>query len=148
MSNIFVISRKQLWLFFLVVMIMLTAGFALSWNQSRATIAAAQGTRVIQLVTGEFKTKTDDGKELEVYRFDPGTIVVSKGEHVELRITGVNGKSHPFVIQELGIKGEINKGQTTKVHFTAAQKGTYPIVCLTHTTLANGGPMIGYIVVQ
>ncbi|SEO15512.1 cupredoxin domain-containing protein [Paenibacillus sp. OV219] len=148
MSNIFVISRKQLWLFFLVVMVMITAAFGLRWNQSRATLADQQGTRVIQLVTGEFKTKTDDGKELEVYRFDPGTIVVNKGEHVELRITGVNGKSHPFVIHELGVKGEINKGQTTTVHFTAEQKGTYPILCLTHTSLANGGPMIGYIVVQ
>ncbi|WP_308638484.1 cupredoxin domain-containing protein [Paenibacillus silvisoli] len=148
MSNIFVVSKKQLWLFSLLVLIILLAAFSLRWNQSRAASSVQQETRVFQLVTGEFKTKTDDGKELEVYRWDPGTLVVNKGDRVELRISGVNGKSHPFVIQELGIKGEVNKGQTTVVHFTADQRGTYPILCLTHTSLANGGPMIGYIVVQ
>ncbi|SFT02359.1 cupredoxin domain-containing protein [Paenibacillus sp. BC26] len=148
MSNIFVVSRKQLWLFTLLVLIIILAAASLRWNHVRTANALQQESRVYQLVTGEFKTKTDDGKELEVYRFDPGTLVVNKGEHVELRITGINGKSHPFVIQELGIKGEVNKGKTTVVRFTADQRGTYPIVCLTHTSLTSGGPMIGYIVVQ
>ncbi|RAP75325.1 cupredoxin domain-containing protein [Paenibacillus montanisoli] len=148
MSKVFIVRKQQLWLFTLLVLIILLAAASLRWNQSRAASATQQETRVFQLVTGEFKTKTEDGKELEVYRWDPGTLVVHKGERVELRITGINGKSHPFVIQELGIKGEVNKGQTTVVRFTADQRGTYPILCLTHTSLASGGPMIGYIVVQ
>ena len=108
----------------------------------------ASGDQIIQLVTGEFASKTDDGKEIEVYRFDPGTVIVNQGDNVELHITGVNGKSHPFVIEELGIKGEVTKGKTTIVKFHAKEKGTFPILCLTHTTMEHGGPMVGYIVVQ
>ncbi|WP_219835849.1 cupredoxin domain-containing protein [Paenibacillus sp. R14(2021)] len=148
MSNIFVINRKQLALFALLLLIVVFAAVCLRWNQSRAALAAPKEMKVFQLVTGEFKTKTDDGKELEVYRWDPGSIVVHKGDAVELRITGVNGKSHPFVIQELGVKGEVNKGQTTVVHFTADQRGTFAIECLVHTSISNGGPMVGYLTVE
>ena len=82
----------------------------------------ASGDRVIQLVTGEFASKTDDGKEIEVYRWDPGTVIVNQGDNVELHITGVNGESHPFVIEELGIKGEVTKGKTTMVKFQRRKK--------------------------
>ena len=147
MSSIFVVSKKQLRLIYLLVLLIVFTAVCLRWNQSRAAMTAPSGMQVFQLVTGEFKTTTSDGKVLEVYRWDPATIVVHKGEAVELRIAGVNGGSHPFVIQELGIKGEVNKGQTTVVHFTADRRGTFAIECLTHTSLANGGPMVGYITV-
>ena len=71
MSNIFVVSRKQLALFGLLLLIVVFAAVCLRWNQSRAALAAPKEMKVFQLVTGEFKTKTDDGKELEVYRWDP-----------------------------------------------------------------------------
>ncbi|BBH21786.1 hypothetical protein Back11_31310 [Paenibacillus baekrokdamisoli] len=148
MAKIFVVTKKQLRLFSILLLVVLLAAACLKWNQSRAASAVPQEPRIFQLVTGEFSTKTDAGKEIEVYRWDPGTVVVSQGELVELHITGINGKSHPFVIEELGIKGEVTKGKTTIVRFTAAHKGTYPIVCLTHTTMEHGGPMVGYIVVQ
>jgi plastocyanin len=147
MSKIFIISRKQIRLFSILLLVVLIAAACLKWNQSRAATAMPQETKIIQLVTGEFASKTDDGKEIEVYRFDPGTVIVNQGDNVELHITGVNGKSHPFVIEELGIKGEVTKGKTTIVKFHAKEKGTFPILCLTHTTMEHGGPMVGYIVV-
>ncbi|MFC5652821.1 cupredoxin domain-containing protein [Paenibacillus solisilvae] len=148
MSKIFIVSRKQLRLFSILLLVVIIAAACLKWNQSRAASALPQETRIFQLVTGEFSSTTDDGKEIEVYRWDPGSITVHQGDHVELHITGVNGKSHPFVIEELGIKGEVTKGKTTIVRFTATAKGTFPIVCLTHTTMEHGGPMVGYIYVQ
>ncbi|QHW30815.1 hypothetical protein GZH47_08080 [Paenibacillus rhizovicinus] len=147
MSNIFVVSKKQLRLIYLLVLVIVFTAVCLRWNQSNAAMSVPKETQVFQLVTGEFKTTLANGKELEVYRWDPASIVVHKGEVVELRITGVNGASHPFIIQELGIKGEVHKGQTTVVHFTADQRGTFAIECLTHSSLANGGPMVGYITV-
>ena len=148
MSKIFVVSKKQLRLVYLLLLLIVFAAVCLRWNQSRAAMSAPQETQVFELVTGEFKTTMPGGKELEVYRWDPASIVVRKGEAVELRITGVNGASHPFAIQELGIKGMVNKGRTTVVHFTADQRGTFAIECLTHTSIANGGPMVGYITVM
>ncbi|QHT63808.1 hypothetical protein GXP70_08355 [Paenibacillus lycopersici] len=143
----FVVSKKQLRLVYLLVLVIVFAAVLLRWNQTRAAMSVPNEMKVFELVTGEFKTTIANGKELEVYRWDPASIVVHKGEVVELRITGINGASHPFVIQELGIKGVVTKGQTTVVHFKADRKGTFAIECLTHTSLANGGPMVGYITV-
>ncbi|MVP01991.1 cupredoxin domain-containing protein [Paenibacillus lutrae] len=106
---------------------------------------AASAERTIQLVTGEFKAKLDNGKEIEAYRWDPGTIVVRKGENVKLSIYGVNGASHPFIIEGLNIKGEVKKGKETVVQFKADQTGTYRLICTTHPDIAHNGPMIAYI---
>jgi plastocyanin len=125
------------------------AGAYVGWRQSRAaSVPVSAEPRVIQLVTGEFSATLDNGEKIEVYRWDPGTIFVRKGEQVELRISGINGQSHPFVIEGLGITGEVRKGKTSVVRFKAKKAGIYPIVCQTHTDAHSGGPMVGYIVVQ
>ncbi|WP_415816494.1 cupredoxin domain-containing protein [Mesobacillus thioparans] len=104
--------------------------------------------REIHLVTGEFKSKTDDGKEIEAYRWDPGTIFVEKGEKVSLKILGVNGKEHPFIIEGTEIKGVVKKGEETVVPLQFDKEGTYRMICLTHPSAEHNGPMIAYIVVD
>ncbi|TXK81037.1 hypothetical protein FU659_17095 [Paenibacillus sp. N3.4] len=112
------------------------------------TLAEPTAERTIHMVVGEFTSKTKDGKTIEAYRFDPGTIVVQKGEPIKLIIYGVNGDSHPFLIEGLNLSGEIKKGKEAVVNFTANQKGTYRIICMAHADISHGGPMIGYIVVE
>lgn len=148
MSKVLIVSKRQIQLFIVVAAIIILAGVYLSWDKSRAVNGQASEARVIQLVTGEYETQTADGKKLEVYIWHPGTIIVNKGEPIELQISGVNGNSHPFVVEGLGIRGEVTKGKTTVVRFTADKAGTYPVLCLTHTDMSHGGPMVGYIVVQ
>ncbi|WP_409250948.1 cupredoxin domain-containing protein [Bacillus sp. SCS-153A] len=104
--------------------------------------------QVIQLVTGEFATETEDGQEIEAYRWDPGTIVVDKGKEVQFRIYGVNGKAHPFYIEGTDIKGTVKKGEESIFNVTFDKKGTYRLVCQAHETIEKNGPMIGYIVVK
>ena len=103
---------------------------------------------VINLVTSEFSTKTDDGKEIESYRWDPGTIVVPKGQDVTLKIYGVNGKEHPFYIEGTDYKGVVQKGKETEFNVRFDKEGTYRLICTAHHTLDQNGPMIGYIVVD
>jgi heme/copper-type cytochrome/quinol oxidase subunit 2 len=148
MSKVLIVSKRQIQLFILVAALIVLTGVYLSWNQSREVNAQPAEARVIQLVTGEYTMQTADGKEMDIYRWDPGTIIVNKGELIELQINGVNGNSHPFVVEGLGIQGEVTKGKITVVRFTADKAGTYPIQCLTHTDMRHGGPMVGYIVVQ
>jgi len=148
MSKIFVISKKQIRMAAVLVAVLALAVVYLRWNQSEAATVMSGEDRIFHLVTGEFKSVGEDGKEIEVYRWDPGTIVVERGQQVQLHITGVNGASHPFVIEGLGVRGEVRKGETTIVKFAAEHAGTYPILCLTHTDQLQGGPMVGYIVVQ
>lgn len=107
-----------------------------------------ESIREIHMVTGEFKSTTEDGKEIEAYRWDPGTIFVEKGEKVRLIIRGINGKEHPFIIEGTDIKGVVKKGEDTVVPLQFEKEGTYRLICLTHPTAENNGPMIAYIVVD
>ncbi|MFF2091734.1 cupredoxin domain-containing protein [Paenibacillus sp. NPDC058174] len=148
MSKVLFVQKKHLkWLAFVALILILAMAFW-SWDRSKAASGSSPEPRPIELVTVEFKTTGKDGKEQEVYRWDPGTIIVQKGESIELRINGFQGNSHPFVIEGLGVKGEVKKGQTTVVRFTADREGTYPIICLSHTDMRHNGPMVGYIVVD
>ncbi|WP_263115217.1 cupredoxin domain-containing protein [Pallidibacillus thermolactis] len=91
-----------------------------------------QTNREIQMITGEFVTETADGKKIEVYRFDPGTIYLKKGEEVDLKILGVNGDEHTFLIENTDIKGRIEKGKETIVPLQFDKPGTYRLICITH----------------
>jgi plastocyanin len=148
MSKVLVISKKQIRMAVILALAVVLTVVFLRWDRSEAASSQPNTERTIQLVTGEFSSTTADGKKIEAYRFDPGTVFVHKGETVQLHITGINGASHPFVIEGLNVKGEVKKGETTVVRFTAEHSGTYPILCLTHTASTQGGPMVGYIVIQ
>lgn len=104
---------------------------------------------VINMVTGEFSTTTADGKKIEAYRFDPGTIVIPKEKDVTLSILGVNGAEHPFFIEGTDIKGVVKKGEETIVPLHFKKEGTYRLICDTHThDNHNGVSMIAYIIVD
>lgn len=105
-------------------------------------------SRVINLVTGEFKAETADGKKIEAYRWDPGTIFVEKGEPFKLSIYGVNGKEHPFIIEGTNVKGVVQQGKETVLDLQFEEEGIYRLICTTHSDIKSNGPMIAYIVVD
>lgn len=152
MTKFLVITKKHVRIATLVLLLLLVAAACLKWNQqsqaAMGSAAPAPGVKVYQMVTGEFESRTSDGKMVEAYGWFPGSLPVKAGEEVELRITGISGQDHPFVIEGLDVKGTVSKGKTTVVRFKAEQKGIYQIVCLTHTTPEQNGPMVGYISVQ
>jgi plastocyanin len=149
MIKVFVVNKR--WLRLTVVTLLLAAAAVLYLN--RFDIVAVTGLapgeeRTIHLVTGEFKSTASDGKQIEAYRWDPGTIYIRKGERVKLSIWGVNGESHPFIIEGMNVRGEVKKGKETVVSLKPEKEGVYRIICLTHPDIAHSGPMIGYIVVE
>ncbi|WP_338469652.1 cupredoxin domain-containing protein [Niallia sp. XMNu-256] len=109
---------------------------------------SSEDAYVINMVTSEFSTKTEDGKEIESYRWDPGTIVVPKEQDITLKIYGVNGKEHPFYIEGTDYKGVVQKGKETEITVRFDKEGTYRLICSAHHTLEQNGPMIGYIIVD
>ncbi|OPA74322.1 hypothetical protein BVG16_24685 [Paenibacillus selenitireducens] len=161
MSRFWIISKRQIqWFAVAMFAVMLTIAY-LRWEQSKPVASALQDERIINIVTGEFKTKTAAGKEIEVYRWDPGTVFAKAGENIKLSIFGVNGAHHQFYIEGTEIRGEVMKGKETVVHFTPTKKGIYRLICTTHpghnsktdSTVKEGdtsaeAPMIGYIVVE
>ncbi|MCG7409757.1 cupredoxin domain-containing protein [Paenibacillus sp. ACRRX] len=153
MTKLWVVSKKQ-WRIGLIALaaIMVAAAY---WRyeslQVKPEPVAAQPavtqTRVLHMVTGEFKSVLENGKESEVYVFSPGTVFANEGEKVELRIRGVSGKQHDFTIEGLDLHGSIYKNKETVVTFQA-KEGIYRILCHSHGEASNEGPMIGYIVVD
>ncbi|MFC4548511.1 cupredoxin domain-containing protein [Paenactinomyces guangxiensis] len=85
--------------------------------------------------------------EVEAYRWDPGTIVVQKGESIRLHLHGLHGKVHRFSSPGLNIKGMVKKGEITTVTFQPNRNGTFELICHDHLTPETHGPMIGYITV-
>lgn len=148
MSKVFIVNKNHVRLFLTVVSLIVMVALYLQMNQTKAVDGAPVKEQTIHLVTGEFSSTLPNGKKLEAYRWDPGTVYVQHGQPVALHITGINGASHPFVIEGLNIKGEVTKGKETVVRFTAQEEGIYRIVCLAHPDMAHNGPMVGYIVVD
>lgn len=149
--NFFVLTKRSIFLF-LAVLTVIGSAIAVIYTKSENVTAfnpaENENVRDIHMVTGEFKTTTSDGEEMEVYRWDPGTIFVSKGENVNLKILGVNGSEHPFYIEGTNIKGTVKKGEETVIPLNFSKKGTYKLVCDVHSHHSNHGTMIAYIVVD
>ncbi|MFK9092919.1 cupredoxin domain-containing protein [Bacillus salipaludis] len=148
----FLVFKKETLLFFLAVGVviaslsawfMLKAGDTTVFNQQKN-----KEIREIHMVTGEFKTTTKDSKEIESYRWDPSTLILEKGEKVNLFISGINGEKHPFYIEGTTIKGTVKKGEETIVPLQFNKEGTYRLICEVHSDRTHNGPMIAYIVVD
>jgi plastocyanin len=110
--------------------------------------AEEEQIREITIVTNEIAAETEDGKKLEVYRWDPGTIYVRKGEKVRLRFFGIKGEEHSFMIEGTDVQGTIKKGKETVITARFDKKGIYPLICITHHDHERQGPMVAYIVVD
>jgi heme/copper-type cytochrome/quinol oxidase subunit 2 len=148
----FLVFKKETFLFFLAAGIMLAsvsalfmlkAGDAAVFNQE-----SSENIREIHMVTVEYKSKKKNGEEIEVYRWDPGTINIHKGEKVRLYISGINGEEHPFFIEGTDIKGTVKKGEETVVPLQINKKGTYRLICEAHSNREHNGPMIADIIVN
>jgi heme/copper-type cytochrome/quinol oxidase subunit 2 len=132
---------------FLLVLIAATL-LLVPWFDDRTVIQEWTETpeKTFHLVAVEYKSEVN-GREIEVYRWDPGSIVVNKGDRVNLILHGIHGKVHNFSLKEFGVSGVVQKGEKTRVSFTADKPGTYQLICHDHGTVENNGPMIAYITV-
>lgn len=149
MKYMFIFKRSSVTLFVLSLLSLGGGYYALQWiSESQSTFKEEQSKKEFTIITTEYKSKTDDGKMIEVYRWNPGTIVVNEGDHVTLKFYGVQGMFHPFEIEKLGIKGEVKKGRETSVSFVAEKEGTYKIVCTAHADMQHNGPMVGYLIID
>jgi plastocyanin len=149
MNQFFIINSRKIPKVFLLILCVVAAFIWYNFQMKVVPVSNENQTnREIQMITGEFVTETADGKKIEVYRFDPGTIYLKKGEEVDLKILGVNGDEHTFLIENTDIKGRIEKGKETVVPLQFDKPGTYRLICITHKDKENNGPMIAYIIVD
>ncbi len=99
------------------------------------------------IVTNEIKSTQKGHPKIEAYRFDPGVIVVNRGDDVVLHFYGVKGPVHPITIAAYGVRTTVSRGEIKTVRFHATHAGYFPIVCEIHRTVEQHGPMVGTLVV-
>jgi plastocyanin len=80
--------------------------------------------------------------EVAAYQWSPGAVVVKQGEMVTLEIVGVNGDVHPSTIPGLADSFTVKRGEITRVTFTAAKPGLYPIICTKHVPSMQGSLVV------
>jgi len=148
MAKIFVFRRSTLVLFGVLFVAVILGSLYIKSYFSDEPVSAAASTSQYHIAIVEYEGKTPDGKEYEVYRFDPGTLYVQHGQQVTLTFHGVHGLHHPFVIEGYNIQGTVSKGESKSVSFTADREGTFRIICTAHDEHSNHVPMIGYLVVD
>lgn len=133
----------------LLVMLYIIGALALlylpSWQSLQTASAPTPApVREFHVFIVEYKSKLD-GVEKEVYRFDPGSIVVRQGEQVRLHLHGFHGKLHHINIPALKQHTQVTKGNVATLSFTADRLGTFEMICQNHASTKTEGPMIGYI---
>jgi plastocyanin len=90
---------------------------------------------------GGYVTKEPDGNgrwEVSAYVWMPAQIVVNQGDEVTLEFVGINGASHPTIIEGLDTAFELKRGTVRRVSFTADKAGIFPIECGTHQPSMRG----------
>lgn len=147
----FFVVRKS---FLIVIALCILTGFGGWFIVNKGVIPTigkppAEEKQVFNMITSEFKTKLDDGTEIEAYRFDPGTITVPRGKEITLSIFGVNGSEHPYSIEGTDVTGIIKKGEETLIDVQFDKAGVYKLICSTHSNHDghHSPPMVAYIYV-
>lgn len=152
MSHHLVVINGKKVLKWLIIVVGLAAVIYLVWSlffSASSTSGSEQEVKIFDIAVVEYTAKhPETGKEMEMYRFNPGFLTVNQGDRVRLNIIGLGGHKHPFIIEGLSISGEVTSGQVTTVEFVASKKGTFKIICLNHTDWESNGPMVGYLMVQ
>ena len=90
-----------------------------------------------------------DIKKIERYSFDPGFLVVDKGDRVTLKIHDLKGDKHIIEVPAFGVKEtQILRGEEKTISFVADKAGVFEIKCTNHIDAKKEGPMVGYLYVN
>ena len=90
-----------------------------------------------------------DVKQMDRYTFDPGFLVVDKGDRVTLKIHDLKGDKHIIEIPGFGVKEtQILRGEEKTISFVADKAGVFEIKCTNHIDAKKEGPMVGYLYVN
>lgn len=89
---------------------------------------------------GYVMTPPDDKTrwELSAYVWLPAQIIVNQGDEVTLTFVGINGASHPTIIEALGHSFTVKRGEAHRITFTADKAGIFGITCSTHKPSMSG----------
>lgn len=113
----------------------------------RAVLSAVVLTSAAATLSGH----TDQAKHIEVdaskFSFEPSEVTVKKGEQVVLTLHSMDA-SHGLVIQQLGIRVEVHKGQSLDVPISTQTAGTFEGKCAHFCGKGHGSMVFAVHVVE
>lgn len=112
---------KSKTIFAFILLIILVSGCA----KEEAPIGETEPEQVEEASAPEVKEFEMTARR---FAFEPGTITVSKGDTVRLKITS-SDVTHGFTIDEYGIDENLPSGQEVIVEFVADKAGTFDFYC-------------------
>lgn len=108
-------------------------------NNEPAAAATSEGLPV----KGEVKSFTIIASQ---YKFEPGTIIIKKGDTVRLTLTSKDVE-HSFVLREFNVNVDLPPGKTQSIEFVADKTGTFTFRCWVYCGDGHS-EMAGRLVVQ
>ena len=100
----------------------------MNWKSIPATLLLALALHSFSSSIGRAETPKTITIAASRFMFEPNEITVKKGEEVTLVIQSKD-VSHGLVIEELGVRTEVKKGQAVEVKFTPDTAGTFEGKC-------------------
>jgi len=104
----------------------------------------AKPTTVVPASPGGSESLRRFSLEIQGDKFSPDTVIINKGDVVELSITALD-KNYDFTQPDFGFKKSISRGQTQEIGFQASAVGKFTFFCS-----ACGGPdkgPVGYVII-
>ncbi len=103
------------------------------------SFSALAETRAVTLVNYETEGAMVDGRPSTVKQWLPGTIIVKKGDDVELTlINNVPSGDHGFFLPDFQITKVVKKGKKEVVTFKATKDGIFQMKCHMHPAHIGG----------
>jgi cytochrome c oxidase subunit II len=93
-----------------------------------ATVCLSVTLIFLSTATGHGETPKTIPITASRFSFEPNEITVKKGQEVTLVIKSKD-VSHGLLIEELGVRTEVKKGESSEVKFTPESAGTYEGKC-------------------
>jgi len=135
----------------------LTAGLILVLAACQSAEGARRQNLTVFMGEGEVIAEVEGVDVLtgEFHRWEPGTLVVNKGDHVVLTIQNPRKNIHSFFLPAFNVDSgplEPRTGEVT-LEFTADQAGVFQWICNIPPDAAEGecdpdhGTMVGYLIV-
>lgn len=112
----------------LVVIILLFGGYYFYNSQQKVQVPQEEtNTENKQVEITEAREIVVEGNE---FKFSPTSIIVEKGEKINLVFKNIGKFPHNIMVDELGISSKtINGGEEDSVEFVSEKSGTFAMYC-------------------
>ena len=131
----------------LVAVVLVLGGYYLFNSKQQVQAPKVETTEQVTKEVAKESTARIITVEGNEFKFSPTSIIVEKGEKINLVFKNIGKLPHNFVVDELGITTKtINGGEEDSIEFVADKSGTFSMYCAVGNHRQQG--MEGEVIVE